>query len=101
MRFPLCGVGGWSGLVNHYCISYDAVMRTTVDLPPAVHRRASEIAAERGMSLSAVVADLTTRGLAELGAPTRLTRDPQTGLPVLTIGRRVTNEDVADALADE
>lgn len=80
---------------------YDAGMRTTVDLPPAVHRRASELAAERGSSLSAVVAELTTRGLAELGEPTRLSRDALTGLPVLTIGRTVTSGDVAAALDDE
>ena len=87
--------------MHHVCIMYDADMRTTVDLPPAIHRRASELAAERGSSLSAVVAELATRGLAELGEPTRLSRDPLTGLPVLTIGRAVTSGDVAAALDDE
>ncbi|WP_375389263.1 hypothetical protein [uncultured Amnibacterium sp.] len=53
------------------------------------------------MSLSAVIAELTARGLSQLGEPTHLTRDPGTGLPVLIIGRRVTGQDVADALADE
>jgi len=36
---------------------YDAAMRTTVDLPPCVHRRAQELATERHRSLSATVAD--------------------------------------------
>ena len=38
-------------------------MRTTVDLPPALHRRARELAKSRGQSLSAVLAELTARGL--------------------------------------
>jgi hypothetical protein len=65
-------------------------MRTTVDLPPAVHRRARELAAQRGVSLSSVLADLTVRGLAQLDAPVKLTTDRLTGLPVLTLGRKVT-----------
>lgn len=65
-------------------------MRTTVDLPPAVHRRARELAAQRGVSLSSVLSDLTVRGLAQLDAPVKLIADAVTGLPVLTIGRKVT-----------
>jgi hypothetical protein len=76
-------------------------MRTTVDLPSAVHRRAVELALRRGQSLSAVVADLTARGLAQLDEPVRLGVDGRTGLPVITIGRRVTGDEVADALDDE
>lgn len=76
-------------------------MRTTVDLPPAVHRRARELAAQRGESLSTVLADLTTRGLAQLDAPVTLRTDPLSGLPVLDLGRRVTSADVAEALDEE
>lgn len=76
-------------------------MRTTVDLPPAVHRRARDLARERRQSLSAVVADLTARGLAALGEPVELSVDPTSGLPAITLGRRVTSTDVADALDDE
>lgn len=76
-------------------------MRTTIDLPPAVHQRARELAAQRGQSLSSVLADLTVRGLAQLGAPVELTTDARTGLPVLSLGRRITSRDVADALDDE
>lgn len=94
-------VGAARRPLHRNCIMYDAGMRTTVDLPPAVHRRAIELAAVRGVSLSAMVAELTTRGLAELGTPTRLITDSRTGLPSLRIGRRVTDEDVAAALADE
>lgn len=76
-------------------------MRTTVDLPPAVHQRAKELAAARGQSLSAVVAELTMRGMAQLDMPVMLRTDSRTGLPVLSIGRRITSADVADLLDDE
>ena len=76
-------------------------MRTTVDLPPAVHRRARELAQQRHQSLSAVVADLAVRGLATLGEPLELSTDPTSGFPVITLGRRITAAEVADALDDE
>lgn len=76
-------------------------MRTTVDLPPAVHRRAVELASQQHRSLSAVVADLTMRGLAQLDEPVTLSTDARSGLPVLSIGRPVTSDDVAAALDDE
>jgi hypothetical protein len=76
-------------------------MRTTVDLPPAVHRRAQELAQQRHQSLSAVVADLTVRGLAAMGEPVALRTDPMSGFPVISLGRQVTAADVADALDDE
>lgn len=76
-------------------------MRTTVDLPSAVHRRAKKLAADRGESLSAVVADLTVRGLAQLDEPVELQTDPRSGLPVLTLGRRFTSAEVAEVLDEE
>lgn len=76
-------------------------MRTTVDLPAALHRRVRELAAARGESLSSVVADLAVRGLAQLDTPVRLGVDERTGLPVISVGRKVTDADVADALDDQ
>lgn len=76
-------------------------MRTTVDLPPAVHRRAQEIASRRGLSLSAVIAELTIRGLGQLDEPVVIGTDARSGFPVVTIGRRVTSEQVAVALDEE
>ncbi len=76
-------------------------MRTTVDLPPALHRRALELAEQQGRSLSSVVVDLTLRGLAQLQAPVALSTDKRSGLPVLSIGRTITSKDVAAALDDE
>jgi len=88
-------------LRHHRRCRYDAGMRTTVDLPPAVHRRAQEIARRRGLSLSAVIAELTIRGLAQLDEPVVVSTDARSGFPVISIGRRVTSEEVAAALDDE
>lgn len=76
-------------------------MRTTVDLPPAVHRRALEIAKRRGLSLSAVVAELTVRGLSQLDEPVVVGIDERSGFPVISIGRRITSDEVAAALDEE
>jgi len=76
-------------------------VRTTVDLPPAVHRRAQEIAKRRGLSLSAVVAELTIRGLSQLDEPVVVGTDSRSGFPVISVGRRVTSEQVAAALDEE
>jgi len=76
-------------------------MRTTVDLPPSVHRRASELARQRGQSLSSMVAELASYGLSHLDEPVVVVTDPRSGFPVVRLGRRVTSQDVADALDDE
>jgi len=78
-----------------------AGVRTTVELPPAVHRRVMELAREQDRSVSSVVADLALRGLAQLDAPVPLATDNRSGLPVLSIGRTITSDDVAAALDDE
>jgi hypothetical protein len=76
-------------------------MRTTVDLPPAVHRRAHEIAKAQGRSLSSVVSELTVRGLAQLGDSVTIGVDELSGFPVVSVGRSVSPDDVAAALDDE
>ncbi|ANI91736.1 Putative antitoxin VapB29 [Dietzia timorensis] len=76
-------------------------MRTTIDLPDAVHRRAKELAQARGESLSSVVADLAVKGLAAAGEPMRINRDPVSGLPTVNLGYRLTSEEVARELDDE
>ncbi|MCD2194275.1 hypothetical protein LQ327_12915 [Actinomycetospora endophytica] len=76
-------------------------MRTTVDLPMAVHQRAMEIARDTGRSLSAVIADLAARGLGQLDQPVVIATDPRSGFPVITVGRRVTSEQVAAASDEE
>lgn len=76
-------------------------MRTTVDLPPAVRRRAAELATARGQSLSATIAELTARGLSQLEEPLTIHIDERSGFPVLSVGRRITSADVGVALDDE
>lgn len=76
-------------------------MRTTVNLPPGVHRRAKELSEQRHQPLSTVIADLAVRGLATLDEPVTLSVDPKTGFPVIALGRRITAAEVADALDDE
>ena len=76
-------------------------MRTTVDLPPGVHRRAQEMARRQHRSLSAVIADLALRGLAQIDTPVTLTTDERSGLQVLSIGRKVTSHDVAELVDEE
>ena len=76
-------------------------MRTTVDLPPAIHRRALQLAKQRGQSLSSVIAELATYGLSRLDEPLVVTTDPQSGFPVVSLGRHITSEDVADAVDNE
>ena len=54
-------------------------MRTTVDLPPRAHARAKQLAEQRGLSLSAMISELTVRGLAQLDTPLSVARDEVTG----------------------
>lgn len=47
------------------------------------------------------VLHLRYRGLAQLDAPVDLDTDERTGLPVLSIGRRVTSVEIAELLDEE
>lgn len=76
-------------------------VRTTVDLPAEVHQRAKQIARERRQSLSAVLTDLTLRGLASYDEPVVVRTDPVSGLPSVALGRRLTAGDVDEALDEE
>ena len=75
--------------------------RTSVDLPPAVRDRVYRLAKERHTSVSKVVAELTTRGLAQLDEPVEIRTHPLTGLPVISIGRSVTNDEVLQFLDED
>ncbi len=76
-------------------------MRTTVDLPPSVHRRALDMARRQHRSLSAVVAELTLKGLAQVDDPVVFSVDKHSGLPVLSLGRTLRSDEVADLLDEE
>ena len=79
---------------------YDAVMRTTIDLPDDVHQAALLIARDRHQTLSRTVADLLRLALAGSSGASPLEISPVTGLPLIRVGRRITQEDVQAAADD-
>ena len=80
---------------------YDAVMRTTVDLPDDLHRAATSLARDRGQSLSQTVSELMRRALRPDTAGERVGVDAATGLPVVCLGTPVTTEMVRAAVDEE
>ncbi len=74
--------------------TYDAVMRTTIDLPDDLHRAATLIARDRHQTLSRTVESLMRAALAH-DDHTTIEIDPDSGLPTVRVGRRITAEDVA------
>ena len=75
-------------------------MRTTIDLPEDLHRLAQAIARDTHRSLSETVADLIRRGLVAGNSTAVVSKDPRTGLPLVSVGTIVTSEDVR-SLEDE
>ncbi|CAA0138339.1 Putative antitoxin VapB29 [Mycolicibacterium vanbaalenii] len=75
-------------------------MRTTIDLPEDLHRLAQAIARDTHRSLSETVADLIRRGLVAGNSTAAVSKDPRTGLPLVSVGTIVTSEDVR-SLEDE
>ena len=73
------------------------MMRTTIDLPEDLHRAALMIARDRQQTLSRTVSDLLRSALAGGRRDVPVQTDPDTGLPLVRLGRRVTAEDVARA----
>lgn len=74
-------------------------MRTTIDIPDDLHKQAQAIARDTHRTLSETVVELMKRGLGS-GAPAHLSTDSRTGLPVLSVGKIVTSDDVR-SLEDE
>jgi predicted transcriptional regulator len=74
-------------------------MRTTIDLPDDLHRQAVSIARDTSRTLSEVVAELMRRGLGQ-GKRSQAARSTRTGLPVVTLGKVITTDDVR-ALEDD
>lgn len=73
------------------------MVRTTIDLPDDLHQLARQLAHETGRSMSDVVADLLRLALTRPRAPAA--SSPR-GMPVVSVGRPVTAEDVR-SLDDE
>lgn len=75
-------------------------MRTTIDLPPDLHRAALLIARDRRQTLSRTVSDLLRLALAGNFRGSVVEMDQETGLPLVRLGRRVTADDVLSAQDD-
>ena len=80
--------------------SYDADMRTTLDIPDDLHAQAVAIARDTHQSLSQAVALLMRRGL-DSGHSGEVATSDRTGLPVVHLGRIITTEDVRRLEDDE
>jgi hypothetical protein len=83
---------------------HDAMMRTTVDLPPDLHSVVHSLASSERCSLNKMVVELIRRGL-EAQAPSAVgaaapSVSLATGLPLVHFPRPVSIEDVR-ALEDE
>jgi hypothetical protein len=68
-------------------------MRTTIDIPDDLHRQALSIARDTSRTLSEIVAELMRRGLGQ-GKPSQTSQSPRTGLPVVSLGKIITTDDV-------
>jgi hypothetical protein len=80
-------------------------MRTTIDLPPALHRLASDRAKETGQSISATLAQLVAKGAEALGAfedqAGGPSTHPVTGFPVVSYGSPITAAEAAKLAEDD
>ncbi len=70
------------------------MMRTTIDLPDDLHRAVMVIARDRHQTLSRTVEGLMRAALTH-DDRTPVEIDPDSGLPTVRIGRRITADDVA------
>jgi Arc/MetJ family transcription regulator len=75
-------------------------MRTTIDLPDELHRQALSIARDTSRTLSETVAELMRRGLGE-GKAASTVQSSRTGLPVVTLGKVITTDDVRSLEDDQ
>ncbi len=84
---------------HHDAVMLSCGVRTTIDLPDDLHKQALAIARDTHRTLSETVAVLMRRGLGP-GSTASISRDPRTGLPLVSVGTVVTSEDVR-SLEDE
>jgi predicted transcriptional regulator len=68
-------------------------MRTTIDLPEDLHRQAKAIARDTDRTFSETVVDLVRRGL-ERDVDAAVVVSERTGLPLVSVGRVITSDDV-------
>lgn len=75
-------------------------MQTTIDLPPAVHARALELAEQQHKTLSEIITECVQEALGRVANRAVLVGTTSSGWPIVSLGRPVTAEDVR-SLEDE
>jgi predicted transcriptional regulator len=73
-------------------------MRTTIDLPVELHELARQLAHEGNRTMSEVIADLIRLGIQR---PPSESSSSRRGMPIVSVGRPVTAEDVRSLDDDE
>ncbi|MDR0284556.1 MAG: hypothetical protein LBI33_06645 [Propionibacteriaceae bacterium] len=76
-------------------------MRTTIDLNPWVHRRLTDLARERGKTLSVVADNLLMEALTRRDMPEGVFIDPRTGLAKVRLDRQYTMEEIAELIDED
>jgi len=80
---------------------YEALVRTTVNLPADLHRAATSLARGRDRSLSQTVSDLLRKAFGPKIDGEQVTQDPVTGLPLVRLSHLVTTEMVRAVTHEE
>lgn len=81
--------------------SYDAAMRTTLDLSRWVHAQLTDVAKKENTTMSAVADRLLAKGLLSENLPEGMAWDPLIGLPYFTGGPPITSEQVKEWIAED
>lgn len=81
-------------------------MNTTVELPPDLAEKVSQLAYARGVDSSDLAASFIREGIASVRftptpPPFRVVKDPNTGWSSLSLGRTVTSAEVKALLAQD
>lgn len=81
-------------------------MSTTVELPPDLAEKVSQLASARGVDSSDLAASFIREGIASVRftptpPPFRVVKDPNTGWSSLSLGRTVTSAEVKALLAQD
>jgi len=92
--------GSQAASTHHDAAMLNLGVRTTIDLPNDLHKQALAIARDTHRTLSETVADLIRRGLGATSTAA-ISKDPRTGLPLVSVGTVVTSEDVRSLEDDE
>ena len=82
-------------------VGYDAQVRTTIDLPSALHQQLLSYAKANDLPLSTTVSALAAKGLAALEPPAPVEVSPASGFPFVRLGRPITAAQVAELIDEE